>query len=221
MPVTRTITAMRAQGRCGLVLAAALTLTACADQSPPRGGTGAPPSGYVELRPMPEAPAPEALAPYVLPPDELLEDLAFPPMTVGIMEALDQVRAAAGDSPDFGDPEVSTDRTRITVRWHGPLPAAVQQVVDAYATADFEVVVEQTRFRPGDLRAEATRLITEHPGVVTGVGPRPAGDGLDVMIDDRVVEEAGGLDEALAEHGVDSRFPLFPSAGSITAAIPA
>ena len=151
-------------------------------------------------------------------PDDLLETLEYPPVTTEMMAALDQVRAAAGGSPDFGDPEISRDRTRIIVRWYGELPDAVQAVVDAHATGDFTIVVEQVPFRPADLRAEAERLIREHPGVVNGVGPRPAGDGIDVMISEQAVEEAGGLDEALADAGVVSEFPLFPSAGSVVPA---
>ncbi|GAA4731642.1 hypothetical protein GCM10023328_08530 [Modestobacter marinus] len=201
------------------MLTVLLALTACADQAPQQpGGPGTPPSGYVELQPMPDVPPlPEELE-HVVPPDELLEDLALPLVSAEMLDAIDQVRVAAGNSPDFGDPEISRDRTLVTVRWHGPVPAAVQQVVDAHAGADFAMVVEQTPFRPGDLQAEASRLITEHSGVVSAVGARAAGDGIDVMITEQAVEEAGGLDEALAQHGIDSRFPLFPSAGSVVPA---
>ncbi|MCZ2849463.1 hypothetical protein [Modestobacter sp. VKM Ac-2978] len=204
----------------GLLLGGAVVLTSCAEQPQQPGAPGEQPPGYVELRPMPESPGPlpDELSPHVVPPDELLEDLSLPPVTAEMMAALDEVRAAAGGSPDFGDPEISTDRTRITVRWYGPVPAAVQQVVDAHAAGDFVMVVEQVPFRPGDLQAEAQRLIREHPGVVNAVGPRPAGDGIDVMISKQAVADAGGLDQAVADAGILSEFPLFPSSGSVVPA---
>ena len=198
---------------------AAVLLTGCADQPQQPGGPQAEPSGYVELRPMPESPGPrpEQLSDHVLP-DELLEDLAYPPVTTEMTAALDQLRAAAGGSPDFAGPELSADRTRIIVRWYGEVPGDVQAVVDAHATGAVTMVVEQVPFRPADLQEEVDRLFREHPGVITAIGVRSAGDGIDLMISEQVVAEAGGLDEALADHGVVSEFPLFPSAGSVVPA---
>lgn len=204
----RTVVAVR----CGLVLLAMSTLAACAEQPAPRQpGAPAVPSGLVELQPLPDEPQLAA-------PDDLIDSLEHPPVTTDMITALDRVRAAAGGSPDSGDPEITLDRTRIVVRWHGDVPDAVQAVVDAYTEGPFTMQVEQTPFRPGDLRAEADRLIRAHPGVVTGVGARPAGDGIDVMIADEVVEQAGGLDQALERNAVISAFPLFATAGSVTPA---
>lgn len=203
--------------RCGLTVLAGSALVACA-------GTGAPqpqpqpfdalPPGLVELEPVPDRPPtpPEPL------PDEVVEQLALPPVSTEMLTAMDRLRAAAGDSRDFGRPEISLDRTRVVVRWYGDVPDAVQAVVDEYAEGAFTIVVEPTRFRPGDLRAEAERLIREHPGVVVGVGARPAGDGIDLMVDTAVAEAAGGADAALEERGVVSRFPLFPRAGNVVPA---
>ena len=200
----------------GLLLGA-VVLTSCAEQP---GAPGEQPPGYVELQPMPESPGPlpDELAPDVVPPDQVLEDLTHPPVTTEMLTAIEQVRAAAGGSPDFGDPEISPDRTRVVVRWYGEVPAAVQQVVDAHADAGFAMVLEQVPFRPADLQAEAQRLIREHPGVVSAVGPRTAGDGIDVMISEQAVADAGGLDQALVDAGILSEFPLFPSAGSVVPA---
>jgi len=189
-------------------------LAACAERpAPQRSGTPGEPSGFIELQPMPEPPGPSLSVPEALP-DDLLESLEYPPVTMDVLTALDRVRAAAGDSPDFGDPEISRDRTRVLVRWYGDVPDEVQAVVDSYAEGPVTMEVAQTRFRAGDLRAEAERLIREHPGVVAGVGARPAGDGIDVLITDEAVEEAGGLDDALDENGVVSDFPLFAESGS-------
>lgn len=132
-----------------------------------------------------------------------------------VYEALDRLRAAAGDDPDSGAPEISADRSRIVVRWHGAVPAAVQAVVDQYATGPFTVVVEQTPFPPGELLTEAGRLVEAHPGVVSAAGPRSTGDGIDVMIRPGAVDAAGSLDHALVENGVVSDFPLFPSSGTV------
>lgn len=200
----------------GTLLLGAAVLAACAAQSQQPGAPGAEPSGPVQFEPVPGDPGAPPLN--EVSPDDLLEDLALPPVTTDMMAALDQVRAAAGGSPDFGDPEISRDRTRLIVRWHGQVPAAVQAVVDAHSAGDFTMVVEHVPFRPADLRAEAERLIREHPGVINGVGPRPAGDGIDVMLSEQVVADAGGLDQALADHDVVSEFPLFPSSGSVVPA---
>ncbi|MGY1843278.1 MULTISPECIES: hypothetical protein [unclassified Modestobacter] len=144
--------------------------------------------------------------PRSMPDDELLASLHLPPVTVQLVELADRLRAAAGDSPDFGDVEISRDRTRLIVRWHGRLPAAVQAVVDDPGVPEVEVVVEQTRFPVGELRAEADRLI-RLPSV-TGVRPDPGGDGIDVDLIPRLVEAAGSPEAAAAAHRVTSRFPL-------------
>src|ERR687885_824779 len=72
------------------------------------------------------------------------------------------------------------------------------------AGADLRVVVQQTRFRPGDLGAEATRLAGEHRDVVAAATARPEGDGVDVLVPPAVAETAGGADAALS--GVRSAF---------------
>ncbi|PZA21462.1 hypothetical protein DMO24_10130 [Modestobacter versicolor] len=195
--------------RCAAVSAALLGLAACAQQPGQRPGGPAGTPRYVELRPMPSEPvrAPEELVRPL--PDELLESLEAPPVTMAMIEAVDRLRAAAGDSPDSGGPGISLDRTQVYLRWHGPVPAAVQAVVDRYAGAPFTVEVRSVPFPPGEVFEEAGRLLTEHPAV-TSTSPRD--DGIDVMIHPEVVEAAGGLHEALARHGIVSRFPLFPRA---------
>ena len=100
----------------------------------------------------------------------------------------------------------------------GPVLVAVQAVVDDYASGPFTVVVEPTPFRPRDLRDEAQRLTAAHPGVIVGTGARATGDGIELMIPPEVVAAAGGLDQAPADHGVVSRFPLFPREGSLAPA---
>ena len=77
--------------------------------------------------------------------------------------------------------------------------------------------MEPTRFRPGDLRAEAHRLIEEHSPVVTATFPRNEGDGIGVGIDPSTAASPGQAD--LERLGVTSRFPLFPEA--LGAAVPA
>jgi hypothetical protein len=195
-------------------LLAAAGLAACADRAPQQPGSTGEPSGLVELEP--------AGPPQAVPTDGLsvegLEGLEYPPVTMEMLTAVDQLRAAAGDDPDFGGPEISLDRTRIVLRWYGEVPPAVQEVVDAYAAGPFTVVVEPTRFRPGDLQAEVDRLFREHPGVIAAAGARPTGDGIELMIRADAVAEAGGLDEALADNGIVSEFPLFAEEGSVVPA---
>ena len=219
--------------RGGLLLVAVLVLGGCGEQPGQRSGAPVVPTApavvppTLELsepmplewvQPMPAPPGSEDLAPHVLPPDALLEDLTAPPVTMEMMTAVDRLRAASAGHPDAGEPELSLDRTQVVLRWHGDVPDAVQAVVDDYTSGPFTVVVAQTPFRYGELRDEASRLITAHPGVVVGVGPRHTGDGIDLMIPPEVVAAAGGLEQAMAEAGVVSRFPLFPSEGSIVAA---
>jgi hypothetical protein len=200
--------------RVVVLLLAAAGLAGCADRAPRQPGSTGEPPGLVELEPAGPPPA--------VPTDGLsvegLEGLEYPPVTVEMLTAVDQLRAAAGDDPDSGGPEISLDRTRIVLRWYGEVPPAVQEVVDAYATGPFTVVVEPTRFRPGDLQAEVDRLFREHPGVIAAAGARPTGDGIELMIREDAVAAAGGLDEALADNGIVSEFPLFAEEGSVVPA---
>lgn len=106
--------------------------------------------------------------------------MVYPGVPTGIYDLLERLTAVAGDSPDFGSPGISLDRTRLTVRWFGEPPAEVRALVDA--AAGFEVVVQQTDVRPGELRAEADRLVREHPGVVVSAWARPEGDGVEVLV---------------------------------------
>jgi len=132
------------------------------------------------------------------------EYVVYPGTRAEVYDVLERLSAAAGDSPDFGTPGLSLDRTRLTVRWFGEVPPAVQRVVDS--AAGVQVVVQHTEFRPADLRAEAERLVRDHPDVVAGAAARPEGDGIDVLVTPAAAEAAAGAGPAIA--GVDSPFPL-------------
>jgi hypothetical protein len=138
------------------------------------------------------------------------EFVVYPGVPTGIYDVLERLSAAAGDSPDFGTPGISLDRKRLTVRWFGPLPPAVQAVVDSAGTG-FEVAVLPTDFRPGDLRAEAVRLAGEHGDVIAAATARPEGDGIEVLVLPAVAEDAGGAQQALV--GVASELPLLAEIG--------
>jgi hypothetical protein len=140
------------------------------------------------------------------------EFVVYPGVPTGIYDVLERVSAAAGDSPDFGTPGISLDRTRLTVRWFGELPAGVRAVVDSAGTG-FEVVVQPTAFRPGDLRAEAERLLREHAPVVQAAIVRPEGDGIELLITPAAAEEAGSPEAALDRNGITGDVPLFPEIG--------
>jgi hypothetical protein len=140
------------------------------------------------------------------------EFVVYPGVPTGIYDVLERLSAAAGDSPDFGTPGISLDRTRLTVRWFGALPSAVQAVIDAPGVG-FEVVAQPTAFRPGDLRAEAARLAGEYPHVVAVATARPEGDGIEVLISPPAAEGAGGPQQALTAAGVTSDVPLFAEIG--------
>jgi hypothetical protein len=135
--------------------------------------------------------------------------VAYPGGPAAIYDLLERLTAAAGDSPDLGVPGISLDRTRLTVRWFGDLPDAVQAVLRDHQ--GFEVAVQQTAFRPGDLTAEADRLASAHPAVIAAATPRPEGDGIDVLVPPAVAGTAGGAEQALA--GVVSGYPLFAEVG--------
>ena len=140
------------------------------------------------------------------------EYVVYPGTRAEVYDLLERLSAAAGDSPDFGTPGVSLDRTRLTVRWFGEPPAAVARVL---ASADgFTVAVQPTRFRPGDLRAEADPLAAAHGSVVQHAPAPPAGDGIDVLVPPSALVAAGTPAGALAAAGVDSPFPLFPEEGA-------
>jgi hypothetical protein len=139
------------------------------------------------------------------------EFVMYPGTRGEVYDLLERLSDAAGESPDYGTPGLSLDRTRLTVRWFGSLPPAVQAVVDG--AEGVTVVVQPTDFRPGDLRAEAERLRREHGDVVAAATARPEGDGIEVL----VPPAAGAPDEALAAAGVSSSFPLFAAVGEASA----
>jgi hypothetical protein len=139
------------------------------------------------------------------------EFVVYPGVPGGIYDLLERLAAEAGDSPDFGTPGISLDRTRLILRWYGEPPAAVRALADA--ATGFDVVMAETPFRPGDLRAEAARLLHEHAGVLTGARARPEGDGIDLLVAPGAAEAAGGPSEALAQAGVVSGFPLLAEVG--------
>jgi hypothetical protein len=139
------------------------------------------------------------------------EFVMYPGTRGEVYDLLERLSDVAGDSPDYGTPGLSLDRTRLIVRWFGDVPAAVQRVVDS--ARDVTVVVEPTPLRPGDLRAEASRLAAEHPGVVAAATARPEGDGIEVLVPPLVADVAGGAEAALAGQGIASEFPLFAEIG--------
>ena len=136
------------------------------------------------------------------------EFVVYPGGPAAIYDVLERLAQVAGDSPDFGTPGISLDRTRLTVRWFGEPPAAVRAVL---ADHPGEVTVQPTEFRPGDLRAEADRLVREHPGVVVAASARPEGDGIEVLVPPAVAAAAGGAGQAVA--GVGSAYPLTAEVG--------
>ncbi len=96
----------------------------------------------------------------------------------------------------------------MIVRWHGDSPPALRRQLDEYADADFAVVLEQTDYPPGDLQAEAERLVRDHALVMQAAGPRPAGDGLEVIVSSDAADAAGSAEAALLAHGITSDYPL-------------
>jgi hypothetical protein len=139
------------------------------------------------------------------------EFVVYPGVPSGIYDLLERLSAVAGDSPDFGTPGISLNRTRLTVRWFGEPPAPVRAVLAAFP--GFEVAVQPTEFRPGDLRAEAERLRREHPDVVAAATARPEGDGVEVLVPADLAEAAGGAGQALTSAGVSAELPLFAEIG--------
>ena len=187
---------------------AVLLLAGCAERVAP-GAPGAPTPGvepFVQLQPAPD-PAPVPPGADALPP-ELLEGVA--PMPVELLTFQNRLHELAGDSPDLGTSSVEDGYRRVVVRWHGDPPADLLALVEEYADAPFEVRVDSTPFRQGDLVEDAGRLVREHPGVVTGAGPRTEGDGVTVGVDPAVSADPDAGD--LAALGITSRFPLFPEA---------
>jgi hypothetical protein len=153
-------------------------------------------------QPEPVPPVPDALPP------ELLEGVT--PMPLELLTFQNRLHELFGNSPDLGTSSVADRHGQVVVRWYGDPPAELLALVEQYAEAPFEIRLEQTRFRPGDLLDEARRLLQDHPGVVTGTGPRTEGDGVTVGIDPALSGDPGPED--LVALGVTSRFPLFPEA---------
>ena len=137
------------------------------------------------------------------------EYVVYPGGPTAIYDLLERLTRVAGDSPDFGTAGISLDRKRLVVRWFGELPDAVRAVVRDHP--GFDVVVQQTEFRPGDLTAEAQRLVRDHPGLVAAASARPEGDGIEVLVPPAVADAAGGAEAAVA--GLPAAFPLVAEVG--------
>jgi hypothetical protein len=191
----------------GLLLAGAvLVMTGCAERLP----SAAPPPA--------DAPPPVWHEPVPLDPDGLLPEDALSPEELGVTPIpfdqftfTERLHALAGDSPDFGVVD-ATDRAALVVRWFGEPPVEVRALLDEYADAPFDIRLESTRFRPGDLRSEARRLLEAHPDVVPATFPRNEGDGVGLGIDPSVASAPD--QEDLERLGITSRFPLFPESMS-------
>jgi hypothetical protein len=192
-----------------VLLGVAALTSACAQPAP--GGPlqsprdGGPPVVLSPMSPyeiVPEVPeVSEAL------PEELVQGVN--PMPLEMLTFQNRLHEQFGKSRDLGTMELE-DGTTLIVRWHGDPPAQLQELIDEYVDAPFEIRLEGTRFRPGDLQEEAGRLVREHPGVVTGAGPRTAGDGVTVGLDPALSSDPDRDD--LDSLGITSRFPLFPEA---------
>ncbi|WP_222195622.1 hypothetical protein [Modestobacter italicus] len=135
--------------------------------------------------------------------------MTWPGGPTAIYDLLERISAVAGDSPDFGTAGISLDRKRLVVRWFGEPPAPVRALLADHP--DVEVTVQLTDFRPADLRAEAERLVAEHPAVLAAATARPEGDGIEVLVPPAVAEAAGGPEPAVA--GISSDVPLFAEVG--------
>lgn len=195
-----------------VLLGAALLTAACAappgETSDPKGG-----GPFVRL----EA-APEERVPFPAPEDSLGagEVLEYPPVPEEMSLLLDRVAKEFGHSPDYGTSEISLDREVLILRWYGEPPTELVALGDEYADAPFEIRLDETQYRTGELSAESRRLLEENPGVVTSAGPRNEGDGVNVGIDPDVATRP---DAALLESlGITSGFPLFPE--SMSAPVP-
>jgi hypothetical protein len=197
-----------------LLAGTAVLASGCADRSSP----GTPPEDDppVVLQPMPTAPPP-------FPGDGLLPEGGLAPEELGVepipyeqFTFTERLHALAGDSPDFGVVD-ARERRVLVVRWFGEPPAEVGALIEEYAHAPFDIRVEPTLFRPGDLRAEAYRLIEEHSPAVTATFPRNEGDGIGVGIDPSMAASPEQAD--LERLGITSRFPLLPE--SLGPAVPA
>jgi hypothetical protein len=206
-PAGRQGVSVRSRRSLLAALACAVVLTTgCAERPGPGAPPGDEPPYYVQLEPLPEDP-PVPSEP--LHPDEL--GMVGEPMPEEMLTFQNRLHEQFGSSPDLGATELE-DGPRLIVRWFGEPPAELLALIDSYRDAPFEIRLVPTRFRYGDLIAEARRLLQENPGVVTGTGPRNEGDGVVV-----------GLDPARAPHpdravldslGITSEFPLFPEAMS-------
>lgn len=145
---------------------------------------------------------------------EQLEGLAHPPLDLEVLGVIEQLQGLADASGD-GTPALEREPERIRLYWYGPVPRAVQDVIDDNVdVVTVEVIPAPYRF--GDLLDEARRLIEEHQPAVAAVGPRPQADGIDITIRPAAIQQAGGLDAVLA--GIDTPYPLFAETGDVVPA---
>lgn len=140
-------------------------------------------------------------------------DLALPPVPYDMLQLQEQLFKEFGSSPSLGQAEISEDRSRFTVRWFGPPPQKLQNLISAHASNDFTVQVERTRFSPAALQGEATALLNRfggRGGALVGAGPKPDGSGIEVSVSPTaaLAKRTTNFATLLASLGVESSYPL-------------
>jgi hypothetical protein len=123
-----------------------------------------------------------------------------------MIEVRDGIVDVFGRSHNFGISEISLDRKKLIIRWHGPVPQRMKQMA-AVDTEGFSVTIEGTEYPHGELDREARRLVAESTGTITGAAASPSGDGILVDVDPKA---SGAAVDAELE-SISPSFPVTPS----------
>jgi hypothetical protein len=86
---------------------------------------------------------------------------------------------------NFGSPEISKDRSTVTIVWYGAPSARLEELV-ADAPEELTVVIKPAVFRPAELNELTQRAVTTQglvPGVEVAMGsPAPDASGITIGI---------------------------------------
>ena len=106
--------------------------------------------------------------------------LTLPPIPEDMSSLASELTGRFANNPQFASAEVTPQRDRIVVHWHGRPSAPLLSLTGA--TPGVSTEIRQTRFQPGLLRA-ATQKIFGYHSAIKSAGIRHDGSGLIVSVD--------------------------------------
>ncbi|ACZ32172.1 hypothetical protein Xcel_3172 [Xylanimonas cellulosilytica DSM 15894] len=95
--------------------------------------------------------------------------LGLPPVPEEMSRLASDLMETYGDDARFASAEVTRDRSQLIVHWHGAMSNALAETLNTAPMVP--VVVEQTPYLPGDVRAAAEQLAQDPRVAMVAVAP--------------------------------------------------